>query len=129
MRGAVVAFLLLAVFPAWAIDLSGAWSSSLSLSNDIDVANTLTLKFSLSGWEIRSFSTFRDLNLSDQAFVFRGTLGNVNLSLGLHLKPVSQPILGVVSAQPFALSQGFASFELKLGNFTLGLTLIFGPEK
>jgi len=129
MRGAVVAFLLLAVFPAWAIDLSGAWSSSLSLSNDIDVANTLTLKFSLSGWEIQSFSTFRDLNLSDQAFVFRGNLGNVNLSLELHLKPVSQPIFGAVFAQSFALSQGFASFELKLGNFTLGLTLIFGQEK
>ena len=129
MRGAVVAFLLLAVFPAWAIDLSGAWSSSLSLSNNTDVTNTLTLQFSLSGWEIQSFSNFRGLNLSDQAFLFRGSLGNVNLSLGLHLKPASEPIFGIVSAQPFALSEGFASIELKLGNFTLGLTLIFGPGK
>lgn len=93
------------------------------------MTNTLTLRFSLSGWEIQSFSNFRGPNLSDQACVFRGTLGNVNLSLGLHLKPISEPILGIVSAQPFALSEGFASIELKLGNFTLGLTLIFGPEK
>lgn len=129
MRGVALGLLLLVTLPAWAIELSGAWSSSLSLSNDVNLTNTLTLQFSLSGWEIQSFSTFRGLSLSDQAFVFHGTLGNVNLSLGLHLKPVSEPILGVVSAQPFTLSQGFASFELKLGNFTLGLTLIFGPEK
>jgi len=123
------ALLLLVSLPALAADLSGSWNTSFSFSNEISVANTLTLRFSLSGWEIQSFSTFRGLSLSDQAFVFRGTLGNVNLSLGLHLKPVSEPILGVVSAQPFTLSQGFASFELKLGNSTLGLTLIFGPEK
>ena len=129
MRGVALGLLLLVTLPAWAIELSGVWSSSLSLSNDVNLTNTLTLQFSLSGWEIQSFSTFRGLSLSDQAFVFHGTLGNVNLSLGLHLKPVSEPILGVVSAQPFTLSQGFASFELKLGNFTLGLTLIFGPEK
>ena len=129
MRGVALGLLLLVTLPAWAIELSGVWSSSLSLSNDVSLTNTLTLQFSLSGWEIQSFSTFRGLSLSDQAFVFRGTLGNVNLSLGLHLKPVSEPILGVVSAQPFTFSQGFASFELKLGNFTLGLTLIFGSEK
>ena len=125
----VFGLLLFCSFSAWATNLSGAWSSSLSLSNDVSLTNTLTLQFSLSGWEVQSFSIFRGLSLSDQAFVFRGTLGNVNLSLGLHLKSVSEPILGVVSAQPFTLSQGFASFELKLGNFTLGLTLIFGPEK
>jgi len=47
----------------------------------------------------------------------------------LHLKPASEPILGTISAQPFALAQGFASVELKLGNLTLGLTLIFGQER
>ena len=123
------ALLLLVSLPVLAADLSGSWNTSFSFGNELSLTNALALRFSLSGWEIRSFSNFRDLNLSDQAFVFRGTLGNVNLSLGLHLKPVSQPILGAVSAQPFALSQGFASFELKLGNFTLGLTLIFGQEK
>jgi len=129
MRCAVLALLLLAALPAWAIDISGTWSSSLSLSRDIGVTNALTLRFSSSGWEIQSFSNFRGFSLTDQSFVFRGTLGHVNLALGLHLKPASEPILGTISAQPFALAQGFASVELKLGNFTLGLTLIFGQER
>ena len=129
MRCAVLALLLLAALPAWAIDISGTWSSSLSLSRDIGVANALALRFSLSDWEIQSFSNFRGFSLTDQSFVFRGTLGHVNLALGLHLKPASEPILGTISSQPFALAQGFASVELKLGNFTLGLTLIFGQER
>ena len=122
-------FVLLVALPALAANLSGSWNTSLSFGNETSLTNTLTLGLSLSGWEIQSLSNFRGLNLFDQAFLFRGTLGNVNLAMGLHLKPISEPILGTVSAQPFALSEGFASFELKLGNFTLGLTLFFGQEK
>lgn len=129
MRAMVLTFLLLAWLPALAVDLSGSWNTSFSFGSDMTLTNTLTLQFSLSSWEIQSFSNFLGFKLSHQALVFHGTLGNVSLSLGVHLQPASQPILGTVSAQPFVLSQGFASMELKLGNFTLGLTLIFGQEK
>jgi hypothetical protein len=129
MRGIPLALLLLVSFSALATNLSGAWNTSFSLGNEFAASNTLSLRVSFGQWEIWSTSNFRGSEFVDQVFTVYGTLENLDFTVGMNFKPVPGANFSSFLTKEFAWSGGFAAFTLRLGNFSLGLTLIFGPEK
>lgn len=124
------ALLVLSVFLAFssaAAELSGSFSTAFTFGTSFAAWNTLDLRLSFSDFQIRSLSTWQGLSLSEQAFSLSGNLGDLEIQVGLVLKPVSSLRLGAWSAQEFQVVASFVSFELSLGNFQLRLTLHTGP--
>jgi hypothetical protein len=129
MRGIPLALLLLVPFSALATNLSGAWNTSFSLGNEFTASNTLFLRVSLGQWEIWSTSNFRGSEFVNQVFTVYGTLENLDFTVGMNFKPVPGTNFSSLLTREFTWSGGFVAFTLRLGNFSLGLTLIFGLEK
>lgn len=129
MRGKVLAVVLIcAVVAASAVELSGSFSTAFTLGPSFSAQNSLALRFSLSRWEVQSFSTWQNLALTQQAFTVRGNLGNLGLGAGVVLVPVSPLRLGSWTSQDFQVVAGFVSVELSLGQILFTLTIRAGAE-
>ncbi len=127
MRGKVVALVLtVAAVAASAAELFGSFSTAFTLGPSFSARNSLALRFSLSGWEVQSFSTWQNLTLTQQAFSVSGDLGNLGLRAGVVLVPASPMRLGSWTAQDFQVVASFVSFELTLGQIRFTLTIRAG---
>lgn len=111
------------------MDLNGSWSSSLTFGQAVLPANTFTLRLSANPWEIQGVWSFQGLALIGQSFTFHSELGPLRLGVGANFKPAVGMNFGQVLSQNMSWSGGFASFELRLGNLILSLTLAFGPAE
>lgn len=127
MRGKVLAVVwICAVVAASAVELSGSFSTAFTLGPSFSAQNSLALRFSLSGWEVQSFSTWQNLALTQQAFTVSGNLGNLGLGAGVVLVPVSPLRLGSWTSQDFQVVASFVSVELTLGQIRFTLTIRAG---
>ncbi|MCX7844118.1 MAG: hypothetical protein N2507_01975 [Candidatus Bipolaricaulota bacterium] len=122
-----ILLVLLAAVPVAAADLSGRLSTSFALGRSFTAWNTLELRLSFSRFELQSLSTWQGVNLTAQAFRWRGDFGNLAIQAGVTLQPWGPPRLGVWTAQEFRIVSSFVALELNLGSLRLEVLLQAGP--
>lgn len=127
MQGKVLAVaVMFMALAAGAAELSGSFSTSLTLGSSFSAQNNLALRLSFSSFELQSISTWQNLALTQQTFTVTGNLGNLGLQVGLVLEPVSPLRWGSWTAQDFQVTAGFVSLELTLGQIRFTLTVQAG---
>lgn len=127
--------LLLASSTAFAVDLSGAWTTRMTFaSGAITPATTFTLHLAGAGWQL---TTTWDPSLPQQsshALLLQGSLGPLGFTAGASVRlnssqkfaPLAGRDLAGWSVDGFEFRRGFVSFKLALGNLSLRLTLHTG---
>lgn len=124
-------FLGLVVFslPLLAVDLAGSFSTTFGLGeNGRSWQNTLTLRFSLAGWEVQSLTTWDGLGLQRQALAVARSAHGLSLAAGVVLKPGSPWTFAALFGQSFQVESGFVSVTFLVGNMTIRLTFVSGER-
>jgi len=136
--GQAVPVLVVLVFglTGLAADISGTWSTSITLGGALNPTSTLTLNLGFADWEFSTTWTFAELSLSAASFDLRGGLGALGVAVGASFRPAHPivssfvgPDLAGISLSGWEFVGGYISLELSLGNFTLRVTFMEGgPE-
>lgn len=120
--------MFLAFLPAAAADLSGNLSTAWTLGNTHFASwNTLVLRLSLSELELRTFSTWQGLSLTEQIFTVSGNIGNFEIQAGVVLRPLIDPRVATWTVQDFQVVASFVSFELAFANLRFKVLFHAGP--
>lgn len=130
---AVWAALLLAGSTAWAVDLSGEWTTQMTFASGmVSPSTAFTLNLAGSGWRLTSTWDLALPQLSSHALVLKGSLGPVGFTAGASVRLTSSAQLTPLggrrdlagwSVEGFEFTGGFVALELTLGSLTLRLTL------
>lgn len=120
------AILISAFVPAVAGGISGSFSSFFHLGDGLATWNNLALQLSFAPFELQSLSSWVGPNFAKQSFTLSGDFGNWGFQAGLVLTPKATH-LGTFAVQDFQIVGSFVSFEVKLGNVRLSLTIQTGP--
>lgn len=130
---------LLASSTALALDLSGEWTAQMTFaSGGVSPSTTFTLHLAGSGWRLASSWDPAFLDVSSHSLVLKSSLGPLGVTAGASFHLSTRTALAsmgagsdpsVWTADGFSFRGGFVSLELALGNLTLRLTFISGPEK
>jgi hypothetical protein len=124
VRWALLGLLMMVAVSAWAANLSGAWSTTLSLGGETPAFwHTWSFRLSFQGWELQGLSTLQSWNLTSQSFTLSGQWGPLGVAGGLMMKGVPEINPAPWSPSRFQVVAGFISFELSLGNLRFRLTL------
>jgi hypothetical protein len=130
---------------AFAQELTGAWSSSITIDPgtdpvDINITSELTINYSLSGWTFTSYSALTEGGWVAQIFSASGSLGAFSLGSTLDLDPAGAfnewdvtagvSIAGVTFGLDFALADNDVELTLSgsgtAGLVTVGVDVTFG---
>ncbi len=118
---------------AWALDLSGEWTTRMTFSSGVVApSTTFTLHLAGAGWRLTSSWDPAFLDVTSHSLVLKSSLGPVGVTAGTSFRFATRTALTRVGAQDdlalwsadgFSFRGGFVSFEVALGNLTLRLTL------
>ncbi|MCS7240920.1 MAG: hypothetical protein NZ651_06730, partial [Candidatus Bipolaricaulota bacterium] len=86
MKRALAVLLVIVGFTGFAM-FKGSWTASVCLLPSVSLSSTLTLTYSVAGFDITSTSTFGATGLTGQAFSFKGALGPFSLSGKMRFDP------------------------------------------
>jgi len=130
---------MLACSTASAVDLSGEWTSGVTLtSGSVSMVSTFTLHLAGPGWQFASSWDPALLDVSRHSLVLKSSLGPLGVTAGASFRLATRAALVPIgagsdpflwSADGFSFRGGFVSLELAWGNLTLRLTFISGPEE
>jgi len=129
-----LAVVVLAAWVGLGAGFSGEWSSQVAFAGgDALFSNNLTLHLTFSGWELTSTWDLAVPFLSNHTLTFHGTLGLLNYQAGLSFRLASPELYASDTLSGWELeglkwTGGFLTLELPLGDFTLRLTILHGPE-
>jgi|Deesub1362B_J571_1020462.scaffolds.fasta_scaffold09105_2 hypothetical protein len=127
---AVVAVLLLG-FAGLATDLSGTWSTTIAIGEEIVPLTDLTLQFGFADWKLTTSFTWQGASLLGQELSLEASFGALGISAGAAFRVPEGAELELLDPGTFSLGDlqflgGYISFELSLGDLTLKLTLVQG---
>jgi hypothetical protein len=129
-----LAAVVLVAWVGFGTGLSGEWSSQVAFAGgDALFSNTLTLHLTFSGWELTSTWDLAAPELSTHTLTFQGSLGLLNYEAGFSFRFTSLELSPLGGAHGWAAeglewTGGFLTLELPLGDLTLRLTILHGPE-
>jgi len=128
-----LAAVVLVAWVGFGAGFSGEWSSRLALAGgEALFSNTLTLHLTFSGWELESTWDLAAPELNAQTLTFQGSLGLLNYEAGLSFRFTALELSPLDSAswaaEGLEWTGGFLTLELPLGDLTLRLTILHGPE-
>ncbi|MGY4707742.1 hypothetical protein ACVNPS_08370 [Candidatus Bipolaricaulota sp. J31] len=131
-RGVLIAAILVFTgVTGLSLELSGAWSTYISLGHPIAPVNSLTLNLGFAEWELTATSILKGTSFVRQELSLSGSLGAFGISAGVAFRIPEAAAFSRVGPLDFSLEGveligGYISFELGLGNLTLKLTLVEG---
>ena len=130
-RSAVLAVVLLLGCAGLATDISGTWTTTVTLGKSFLPLTDLTLQFGFSDWKLTTSFTLEGTSLVGHELSLEASFGALEVSAGAAFRVPEGVELELLDSGTFSLGDlqflgGYISFELSLGDLKLKLTLVQG---
>ena len=130
-RNIAVVVVLLFGFMGLTADLSGTWSTTIAIGEEIAPLTDFTLQFGFADWKLTTSFTLEGTSLVGHELSLEASFGALGVSAGAafsipqgaRLEPLDP---GFLSLGDLEFLGGYISFQLSLGDLKLKLTLVQG---
>ena len=129
-----LAAMFLVTWVGFGAGFPGEWSSQVAFAGgEALFSNTLTLHLTFSGWELTSTWDLAAPELNTHTLSFQGSLGLLSYQADFSFHFTSLELSSLDGTPVWAVeglewTGGFLTLELPLGDLTLRLTILHGPE-
>ena len=132
-RSAVLAVVLLLGCAGLATDISGTWTTTVTLGEGFLPLTNLTLQFGFADWKLTTSFTLEGTSLVGHELSLEASFGALEVSASAAFRVPEGAELELLDSGTFSLGDlqflgDYISFELSLGDLTLKITLAQGAS-